>query len=77
MSDRQKASSPTAPIAWMSQAYDTTGPTASSPVIEQKSARLVNSPTIEQKSARLVISPTRASTLLNNANNSTVTSLER
>lgn len=40
MPDRQKSSYPTAPIAWMSQAYDT----PSSPVNEQRSVRSINSP---------------------------------
>lgn len=65
MSDsRQKTSYPTAPIAWMSQAYETKSSTSSSPVLEHKSvnSRRVNSPT---------------STFMNNANNNTVTSLDR
>jgi hypothetical protein len=48
MSDRQKPSYPTAPIAWMSQINDTatTNPTSSSPNIEHKSIKSVYSPTI-------------------------------
>lgn len=39
MSERQKTSYPTAPIAWMSQAYDT----PSSPVNEQRSVQSIHS----------------------------------
>jgi hypothetical protein len=41
MSDRQKASYPTAPIAWMSQAYETTSSTPSSPISQHEQSQPV------------------------------------
>lgn len=41
MSDRQKVSYPTAPIAWMSQAYETNSSTPSSPISNHEQSQPV------------------------------------